>query len=742
LIIGEKTSQVKKFIAVLLSSHFTNKEGKYVYSYSGQWNDGTNIYNMQFLPLSGHISTIDTAPGYGWKEKPPITIVKDPSALLIKYDKKYRSIINRLAVKADEIWLATDPDSEGDNIALESLHLATKRNPTLSNKVSRIWNSSLTKNEILRAFKSRGSFNDNRALAVQGRRFADAWLGFAGTREVTLAARKVMTVKVMSIGRVQLPTLKKIVERDEKIANFVPVNKWNLVALVASKDDQFMAYHIDNPFETKKDAERLYKKLESIKQATIMGVKRQNKNIPPPTPLNTTAALSLLTGQLKISADIALQEMEKLYLDGYLSYPRTDNAHFKAGFPHSSILSKLTTDSQLDGLIQQIKDKTKVRRNGKKQGTEDHDPIHPTGILPKQLNQRALQVYTYLTRYYVGLFMDDQILAKTAVTLDIGNETFKATGNIVVSPGWTEAINWKKIRIKDLPPLQKGEVLDVKKLEIDEFQTKPLPRWSDSKLLKEMEKLKIGTKSSRPEILKKLVDRGYVIRKKTQLQSTEYGQLLINLLSTIWPNVVGPSFTRHVEELMDDVAIGKAAYSQMISKLRKEYLDLHILLQEKIPDLQSKLLELINKTGTESLSRLSGTKGSRKQSTKSPTTVQGKKCPSCGSLLAVRTNRATNENFLGCTKYPACRYTKPIINKAPATRKISAKRTPKSKKRSTSQKKARKDTNAAGGSSCPRCGSKLVIRTNKKTGNDFLGCSAFPKCTFTTSRVANRIKKS
>jgi len=711
---------------------------------------------------------------------------------MIKYDRKYNSIIGKLAVQADEIWLATDPDSEGDNIAKEALNIATRKNPGLKNNVSRIWNSSLTKSEILRAFKNRGSFDDRLAMAVQGRRFADAWLGFAGTREITLAARKVISVKVVSTGRVQLPTLKRIVDRDERIAKFVPVKKWNLLALLKAKDGELLAHHAGNPFSDKKKADKLLQKLLNIKTCLIADIKRQNRNISPPIPLNTTAALSLLTGQLRISADMALKEMEQLYLNGFLSYPRTDNARFKNGFPHNNILSKLSKDSKLSGLIKQIKDTKQVRRNGRKQGAEDHDPIHPTGDIPLKLSGLSLKTWVLLTRHYIGLFMDDQIVAKTNVLIEIGGEKFKASGNIVISPGWTQAINWKTTREKVLPPLQKGESLDVKKLDIDEFQTKPLPHWSDSKLLREMEKLKIGTKSSRPDIIKKLITRDYITRNRSQLKSTEFGQLLINLLVPIWPDVVEPTFTRTVEELMDDVAHGKAAYQQMIDQLRKGYIDLHILLQQKLPELQSKLQELVKNSSVISTNKPGKSRTGRKKNSQATRAVDGKKCPSCGSSLVVRTNRSTNEKFLGCQNYPNCRYTEPFTGKptnsskksssskkkastprqtktskkkastprqtktskkkasTPRQTKTSKKKasTPRQTKTSkkkastprqtkTSKKKAStprqtKTTNKTRKSiktPCPKCGQKLVIRTNRSSGNEFIGCSGYPKCT-------------
>ncbi|MHA1166852.1 MAG: DNA topoisomerase [Candidatus Hodarchaeales archaeon] len=718
LVIGEKTSQVKKFVSVLLKNTRTSKEGKMVYSYSGSWTEGNITYDLCFLPLTGHISSIDTEKGFGWKETPPISIVTNPKALVVKYQAKYRNIINRLATNMDQIWLATDPDSEGDNIAHEALTLALNRNPELSKSIKRIWNSSLTKNEIIRAFKNRKTYDDKLALAVQGRRYADAWLGFAATREITFAARKVMKLKVMSVGRVQLPTLKKIVDRDAKIEAFVPVTKWNLDAVLDKEGNQFKASHVSNPFDDEKKANNILSSLKNEKTASITEIIKKDSKIPPPIPLNTTAALALLTSRLKITANVALSTMEDLYLNGYLSYPRTDNTRFKPGFPHDDILTKLSSNNTLNIYIKQIKDSTQVRRNGKKQGAEDHDPIHPTGEIPTNLKDLAKKTWDLLARYYVGLFMDDHVVSKTRVTLTIGNEVFVANGNITKSPGWTRAINWKSAREKHLPLLKKGDIVPIKELQVEKFKTKPLPRWTDARILKEMERLKIGTKSSRPGILNKLILRNYVIRQKTSLLSTEQGRILVNVLTPIWPEVVGPKFTRHVEEHMDQVAMGKQQYTKMLDQLRDEYIDLHHLLQSKISDLQGKLKEVA------SSGDLVDSKTYRRKKTRQSSASTGIKCPKCGAFMVMRKNKKTGESFYGCQAYPKCHHTRPV--------KIRSKTATKSKRTAKKEKKKPETAITNKENSCPRCDGTLITRTNRKSGEKFKGCSNFPVCTFTS----------
>jgi DNA topoisomerase-1 len=647
LVIGEKSSQVKKFKDVLLQNTVSRQEAKMVYSYTGIWRASLGVYNVTMIPLTGHISKIDTPEKYGWGKVAPIQIVKDPKALVFKDDYKYKQVLRKNAPNFDELFIATDPDSEGDNIGYEAYNILIKANPKLKTNVKRVWNASLTRNEIIRAFtetESRPNGWDTKlALSVQGRQIADAWLGFAGTREITIAARKVLPIKVFSVGRVQLPTLKMIVDRDLEHESFVPKPLWNLQAKLETKNKEtFTAAHQKNPFVNEEEINNLYKKLRPLKTGTVLKVEKNRIHRKPPAPLNTTAALSLLARRFKLKAEKALNILSDLYLEGLLSYPRTENARFNDNFPHNDILSKLKGNSDYGLMINKIGPSVKqVRTNGLKKGVEDHDPIHPTGEMvtkeSTKITKLHLEVLELLSKYYIGMFMNDLVIDKVKVEITIGDEIFNSEGKTVIAEGWTEAISWQKIKDEVLPNLTNQDQVTIKELKKIKSQTKPKPRYSDAIILRQMERLGLGTKSSRPSILEKLVSRGYIIRKKTQIISQPSGRALIQVLEPIWPDIVTNTFTKNVEAKMDEVARGNTTYQGMLDQLRQQYIKQHELLIENIPKLLKQLQSidssLLNVNLASSKKLLTKTTKNREKSdikgNRTILTDNKKICPSC-----------------------------------------------------------------------------------------------------------------
>ena len=285
LVIGEKPSQIRTFSEILFSSVKTTKVGTRLYTRTGSWGG----YLITFLPLIGHITNIDTGKGFGWNECSPIAIAENPKALIIKENYQYRKVIRSLAITSDELWLATDPDSEGDNIAYEAYIIAIRANKKLGANTKRVWNSSLTKKEVIRAFNQVQTWSIDQALAVQGRRVIDAWVGFAGTREVTGAARKVRRERglVLSVGRVQLPTLKLIVDRDIERDAFNVQDKFNIIAdLLDDSRKQILATvkHDSSPFLNKDEVNNILKKIANFTLGRITNFQKRQTNIPPLRP--------------------------------------------------------------------------------------------------------------------------------------------------------------------------------------------------------------------------------------------------------------------------------------------------------------------------------------------------------------------------------------------------------------------------------------------------------------------------
>jgi DNA topoisomerase-1 len=614
---------------------------------------------------------------FGWGKCPPIAIIQEPNALVIKENHEFRKLISSLAKNCQELWLATDPDSEGDNIAYEAYLIAIRVNPLLEANTLRIWNSSLTKKEILRAFKERKHWSIDLALAVQGRRITDAWVGFAGTREVTLAVQKVRKRRegVLSVGRVQLPTLKIIVSRTIERENFKMEEKYNLLAdLLDNRRKHVLATvkHIKSPFESLDNFNDIYSNIKGTTIGKITQFDLKKTSIPPIRPMNTTDAIALLSRQLKIKADDALAILSVLYEEGFISYPRTENRNFKNTFPHKEILHKLQQHPPYRVFFSKIITYDQVRVNGRKQGTEDHDPIHPTGDIPTikgKIMVIHLKSWTYIARWYLGMFMEDLIQQRGIVSLQIKEEPFKQKYQTTESLGWTESMIWKKPRETPSFTFTVGQIVQVKDIRQESFKTKPPSRWNDASLIRRLEVLKIGTKSSRPEIIKKLELRQYIKREGTSYDGTTTGKGIIRVFDVVWPDLVTPKFTRQIEQHMDEIATKKVSYENTMNLIRESYLELHKKLIKHLPVLQELFTQVkdfetdFNSTITQPKRPMQYNRVNKQLSSKNKYL-----CPDCnqGTLL-LRTNSKTNEKFFGCSQFPNCRFTTSIIQKKDQT---------------------------------------------------------------------------
>ncbi len=702
LVIGEKPSQVKTIVKTLCTHSETEKVADRLYLRIGKWNEKELI----FIPLLGHITNIDTARDFGWNKCLPLEIVQNPRSLILLTNQTFQRIISQKAKAVDELWLATDPDSEGDNIAYEAYTIAINANPSLKQKTKRVWNSSLTKQEIIRSFQNLIPWELYLALAVQGRRMVDAYVGFAGTREVTGAARRVIKQRglVLSVGRVQLPTLNLIVERDRERNEFQQKQKYNLLADILNDDRTKVVVtvkHDQSPFEEVKQVQKILAKIQGTKTGIITEFKTWKNNIPPPRPWNTTDALVLLTKELKVKVDTAMSLLTTLYEKGFISYPRTDNRKFKDGFPHEPILTKLEKYTEYKPLLKLIVSTAQVRTNGRKQGTEDHDPIHPTGNIPKEdstITKLHIKAWDYISRYYIGMFLPDLIQTRGSVKVSIKQEPFSQKYQHTTKEGWIQAITWRRPKESKVFSFTTGQSVQVGNIKKEAFKTKPPPQWNGSSLIRRLEKLRIGTKSSRPEIIKKLESRKYIVRhRKTFYESTSMGQSMIQVFEKIWPELVTPSFTRMVEAKMDEVATKQASYEDMLESIRQQYIQLHQKLVSQLPELQALLKQELDHPRED----IVGT-------AKHDSTIAKLICPVCqqGRMLE-RKNVKTRQIFFGCSRYPTCTWT------SPSTKTREGKVIPTI---------TSKDMVGP----CPKCNGTLFLKKIK----DFrlVGCSEYPTC--------------
>ncbi|MHA1968859.1 MAG: DNA topoisomerase, partial [Candidatus Hodarchaeales archaeon] len=512
---------------------------------------------------------------------------------------------------------------------------------------------------------------------------------------------------VLSVGRVQLPTLKIIVDRDRERNDFKSRLKYNIFADILNNNRtriQVTVKHDNSPFDKKEIVDEILERIKDSNTGQIVEFSVRKTSIAPPRPINTTDALSLLTKELKIKADNAMSLLATLYENGFISYPRTDNRRFKDEFPHDPIIVKLKNYPHYDPLAKLIKDTSQVRTNGRKGGTEDHDPIHPTGEIPKESNKITklhIKAWDYIARYYIGMFMPDLIQSRGFVRVQIELEFFSQKCQQTMDEGWTQAITWRKPKETQKFTFIVGEIVQVNNLRESSFETKPPPNWSDSKLIKQLEKLKIGTKSSRPEIMKKLLMRNYIVRNKLSYEATPLGHSITQIFEQIWPDVVTPSFTRMVEQQMDEVATKEVKYEEMLERIRVHYIQLHKKLLLQLPELHKLLEKTSIQSSDQPIALKSQIKNKKRLDKKNP-------CPLCQEgILLERFNMKTKQRFFGCSNYPRCNWTSP------------SRKTKEGVYVPTLTSK-----NIVG--PCPTCEGKLSLK--KIRNYRLIGCSNYPTC--------------
>lgn len=582
LIIAEK-SKAAKAIAEALGPVKSIKKSQYLYVYSVPSKD---IY---VVPLRGHLKEHRNTPAYkSWTKPPPREIITNPKAI-----KKYQSsgmgpyvkAVQEYAKLCNHCIIGTDADIEGCNIGLiDALPYVKKEKPKI--KISQLWLSTLQKAEIQRKFKNLIPPKYSWAESGEARAMIDAIIGFSATREVTNSLRPALrkfNVTWTSIGRVQTSALYLLYLREKEIKDFVPEKYFTIDATLIAENDTFRAHHKLNPFK-KKDEEKARKIYEKIKDEKIAIIENFNENLvkrKPPTPLNTTKALVLLTKNLKISAKIAMNTLSDLYLNKIISYPRTDSDVYKPDFEHLPLLKMFTPHSDYGNYTNKLlKAKRTTPTKGKKDAG-DHPPITPIESLElnssKFKNATQRKAYDLLARHYLALFGEDATESKQDLDLLIKDEPFKANIVSLVKEGFYEIAPFLKPHY-DIAIRIKGDKVPVQEIEIAEKETKPPPRYSDTTLLKLMEKHGLGTKATRPGIIETMQKRKVIYKeekgKKSKFHCSDLGIFLIESLMKVWLPFLDPKFTKRVEEKLEDVQNEKREMEDVVDEVKKEFLTL------------------------------------------------------------------------------------------------------------------------------------------------------------------------
>jgi len=615
LIITEKHNTARRIASILFND--VKQLKKYGISY--YHSPSSNAY---VVGLKGHIVELDFPKEYNsWKNVPLRSLLYAELVKEVK-EKGIARLLKELAREVDRVTVATDYDREGELIGFEALEIVKQVNPDV--KVDRAKYSAITPVDIKRAFSNLSNVDVNLAKAAETRQRIDLIWGAVLTRLISISSGR-MGRDFLSVGRVQSPTLRLIVEREKEIENFKPKPYWEIVAEFCN-GGSFKAKHVEK-FKELTKAKAAFERIGNT--ATVRTFEKKERKEAKPTPFNTTEFLR--EASKFMSPDRAMNIAETLYMNGYISYPRTDNTVYPPTLNLKAIASSFL-ESEFKEEAKIVLSQPSIRPSRGKKESKDHPPIYPTAVARRgELGKEEWMIYELVVRRFLATLSPDAIWEVKRVEIDANGEIFRATGKKLLSPGWRAIYTYIHTEEAYIPDLTAGQVLSIEKKELLEKETKPPGRYTTGNLIKIMERLGLGTKSTRHEIIKKLYSRKYVYGNP--LRPTQTAFAVIEALKSNAETITLPDMTSKLEKDMDAIAEGRLSDREVVEESVR-FLD-EILGNIDVKELSKSLREGVKKDK-----------------------VVGR-CPKCGKELVIRKTK-DKKRFIGCSGYPDCNFTLPL----------------------------------------------------------------------------------
>lgn len=593
----------------------------------------------------------------------------DPKYINIRGKGDVIKLLKKEAKKADTVYLATDPDREGEAIAW---HLAFILGIELDS-LCRVTFHEITKDAVKRAVDAPRALDLNLVDAQQARRILDRLVGYSIS---PILWRKVK--KGLSAGRVQSVATKLICDREREIQAFEPVEYWKIEALLtedAVTETAFEFYGKDKkiPLQSKADVEAVLASIRGL-SATVARVDEKIKSRKPSPPFITSSLQQEASNRLGFATKKTMMIAQQLYegiaikghgTQGLITYMRTDSVRISQEARTSCrAFIQETYGSQFLGAEQK-------REKTSKNAQDAHEAIRPTVIsfapeaIEAQLSKDQFKLYKLIWDRFVSSEMADAQFKALDVLATIGDYVFKATGSTLVFEGFLKAYPYSTRTDKLLPEFSQGMALSVVALNPSQHFTIPPARYTEATLVKEMEDKGIGRPSTYAPTISTILGRGYVEREKKSLKPTELGFIIDEIMGTYFGNIVDIDFTADMERQFDGVENGERIWKEII---RDFYASFETLLTKADEEIEK--VDLTEETDIE--------------------------CEKCGHKMLIRHGRYGK--FLACSNYPECQNTKPILKTI--------------------------------GIHCPVCETGEIVERKTKKLKPFYGCSNFPDCRF------------
>ncbi|MCP3870873.1 MAG: type I DNA topoisomerase [Gammaproteobacteria bacterium] len=659
---------------------------------------------------------------------------------VIERNDRHVQAITKALKGSDALYLATDPDREGEAISWHLYELLRNRKHLNDKSVHRVVFNEITKKAIQDAIEHPRDLSMDLVNAQQARRALDYLVGFNLS---PLLWKKVR--RGLSAGRVQSPALRMIVEREEEIEAFKAREYWTIEADLAKGSHPFVAklqsYRGEkieqfSITDSEKAAAAEKELLEAAGgQLVVDKVQKRQRRRNPAAPFTTSTLQQEAARKLGFTAQRTMRTAQQLYegIDtgggavGLITYMRTDSVNLaeEATTEVRAYISERFDSTHVPSEPRRYKTKAKNAQ-------EAHEAIRPTSVertpdkLKDHLTKDQHRLYELIWKRTVASQMIHATI--NTVTVDLGcgeGNNFRASGSTIANPGfmlvYMEGVDDAKKGDDDeklLPPLEKGETIPLKGIRPEQHFTEPPPRYSEASLVKALEEHGIGRPSTYASIISTLQDREYVLLEKKRFHPTDVGRVVNRFLTRYFSRYVDYDFTARLEDELDAVSRGEEEWIPLLEQFWKPFKEridhtqdnvkrsdvTHEALEEACPQCGKPLSIRLGRHGRfvgctnypecDYTRDLNG--DSRQQ--EAPEIVDGRKCPECESDLVVK--RGRYGKFIGCTGYPKCRHIEPLEKPV--------------------------DT----GVDCPKCGKGTLMRRKSRRGKVFYSCATYPACDY------------
>jgi len=629
LIICEKPKVAEKVASALSGNNYQKlKDGQINYYEFTHNNKHINV-----VSAVGHLYTLSEIKQAPWMSYPIFDIEWKPAYEVTKYSdytKKYLKTIEKLAKKAGEIINSCDFDIEGSLIGYNVIRYACGIN---AEKAFRMKFSALTSKELVSAYENRFPLDLPNSYAGEARHIMDWYYGINLSRALMSSLSKCKVSKVLSIGRVQGPTLALLVKREKQIMSFVSKQYWELWA----KHDNLVFMHVKARFFDNNEVKRILKKVRDG-SSEITELKISVKKLQPPAPFDLTSLQVEAHNSFKMLPSLTLKVSQNLYENSLISYPRTSSQKLPPQIDIKTILKNLSKQKKYSTYANTLLSKGMVVPHNGKKDDPAHPAIHPTGILPSsKLGAMETKLYDLIVSRFLACLGAPADRETWTAVLIAEDEKFTAKGTHTKTMGWLEYYKYAKLEQTPPPKISKGKVLP--EFGTTKKATKPPNRYTQASLVSELEKKKLGTKATRAVVVDTLFKREYVEGKSIMVKPL--GIAIYDALEPFCPELMDEKLTRYFENEMSRIEKSPADKSE---KLMKKVIKEARCSVEKISQKFKKHDFEIGKKLAQAVRKAN---------------VIGK-CPVCGSDLVIRVSRASHKQFIGCTGYPKCTMSYPL----------------------------------------------------------------------------------